>query len=60
MKTGDGIPASCPLPSDGGRPERGRVLTRLFIKPDGDVIVTDLWEEVREMLGQRGEFDEGD
>lgn len=48
-------PSFCPV-----KEPKSRVLTRLFIRPDGDVIVTDLWEEVRALLMERGDFDEGD
>lgn len=30
------------------------ILSRVFVTPEGDVIVTDLWEAVREILEQAG------
>ncbi len=27
-----------------------KVLTRIYIKPDGDLVVTDMWDEVRALL----------
>lgn len=38
---------SCPLPVAG---TRGKILTRIFIEETGDLIVTDLWEEIRRVL----------
>lgn len=31
-------------------PEPKRVLTRIYIQPDGNLVVTDLWEEARMLL----------
>lgn len=30
--------------------EPEKILTRIYIKPDGNVIVTDLWEEIYDLL----------
>ena len=31
-------------------PEAPKILTRIYIKPDGDLIVTDMWDEVPKLL----------
>jgi len=43
----------CPLPEarDGGR-----ILTRIYIQPDGNLLVTDLWEEVEGLLEKEDGF----
>lgn len=28
-----------------------KVVTRIFVNAEGDLVVTDLWDEVKEMLG---------
>lgn len=39
-----------------------KVLTRIYVNAEGDLVVTDLWEEVKELLGptfsqnEAGEF----
>lgn len=38
---------SCPLPSKG---VGSRVLTRIFVQEDGDLVVTDMWDEFRALL----------
>ncbi len=30
--------------------ENNNIVTRIFIKENGDLIVTDMWEEVKKML----------
>lgn len=36
--------------------EKGKVLTRIFIQPDGTIVVTDLWEEIGEILKEEDGF----
>lgn len=43
---------SCPLPVRG---TGGKVLTRIFIEESGDLVVTDLWDEIRAVLGAEPE-----
>lgn len=45
MKPIEGL--ACPLPTAG---TAGKVLTRIFIEENGDLVVTDLWEEIRAVL----------
>lgn len=28
-----------------------KIVTRIYVNADGDLVVTDLWEEVKELLG---------
>ncbi len=32
--------------------DKKAVVTRIYIQPDGDLIVTDLWDEVRKLLNE--------
>jgi hypothetical protein len=37
---------------EGGRPGTAVPLTRIFIDRDGNLVVTDLWEEVSRLVGE--------
>jgi hypothetical protein len=47
MKRDPLVGKSCPRP--GAEPKK--VLTRIYIEPSGDLVVTDLWDEIRQVLG---------
>ena len=36
--------------------EGGQILTRIYIQPDGNLLITDLWEEVQELLDEEDGF----
>ncbi len=38
-------------------PSKAIPVTRIFIKADGDLVVTDLWDSVRRMVGVTEEED---
>ena len=40
--------------------EQPKVVTRIYFTPSGDLIVTDLWNEVRELLGSHFELPDAD
>jgi len=42
--------------------KENQIVTRIFIKNDGDIVVTDLWEDLFQALVQEkgGECDSGD
>ena len=45
-----------------GNNKEKKILTRIFIKEDGDLLVTDMWEEIHKDLIQEsgGSFSEAD
>ena len=36
--------------------ETPKVLTRVYVTADGNIIVTDLWREIRDILCAKGDF----
>jgi hypothetical protein len=41
--------SACEYPTKSS-PANGKVLTRIYIESDGNVVVTDLWEDLRTKL----------
>lgn len=37
-----------------------KVLTRIYVNDEGNIVVTDLWSEIRELLIAQGGFGEAD
>ena len=38
----------------------GAVISRIYITPTGDLVVSDLWDEIQHMLTEKGDFSEID
>jgi hypothetical protein len=56
MKRDPLVGKSCPRPGA----ETKKVLTRIYIEPSGDLVVTDLWDEIRQVLGDGSTAEPGE